>query len=348
MTDSTPSQPNVTIIVTARDRFSLAVRALENLVAVTKPPFELIYIDAGSPTRVASELERICAENSFRYERFEHFLSPCQSRNRGHHLAQTKYVAFIENDVMASEGWLEALIKCADETGAEVVQPLLCQGVPLHTEIHQAGGNFTDDLDAFFNGPAEAHRLTDKHLNHQGKRVDEVELSRTETQVCEVHCILVRRDVFERFGDFDENMPCSKDHVDFSVTVWANGGRIMLEPSSIVTFCHPDRTHPVEPMDRKLFILRWSPAWQRKSLDHFRTKWGLESDPYFKKYEKLMTWRYRDGVVRPLVRKLPLIGHSHKVQSLATIALLPAIKAMGTRLGNQQAAQTANWDSRKV
>ncbi|WP_373003060.1 glycosyltransferase family 2 protein [Hyphomonas sp.] len=345
MSKSNADRPDVTIVVTARDRFSLAVRSLENLVAVTPAHARLIYIDAGSPASVASEVKRICSENGFRYERFEHFLSPCQARNRGHHLADTKYVAYIENDVMASQGWLEALVKCAEETGAEVVQPLICQGMPLHTEIHQAGGDFTDDMDAFFNGPPEARRLTDRHLNHQGKRVDEVELSRTETQVCEVHCFLARRDLFERFGDFDENMPCSKDHVDFSVTIWAKGGKIMLEPASIVTFCHPDRTHPVEPMDRPMFILRWSPNWQRKSLNHFRKKWGLESDPYFERYEKLTSWRYHDAVVRPMVRKLPMIGHSYKVQKMASTIMLPVISAIGTHLGKKQAAQTADWDS---
>jgi GT2 family glycosyltransferase len=347
MTNLKNNQADVTVVVTARDRFSLAVRSLENLVAVTRHPYKLIYIDAGSPPSVAKNLKQICEKNAFEYVRFDHFLSPCQSRNRGHHMSNTKYVAYIENDVMASEGWLEALIKCGEETGAEVVQPLICQGLPLHTEIHQAGGNFTEDMDAFFNGPSQSRRLTDKHLNHQGKRVDEVELERTETQVCEVHCILVKRDTFERFGDFDENMPCSKDHIDFSITIWANGGRIMMEPSSVVTFCHPDRHNPVEVMDRPIFILRWSPNWQRKSLNHFRKKWGLESDPYFEKYQKLTKWRYHDGVVRPMIRKLPMIGHSYKVQAIASKAMLPIISAVGTHLGNRQASQTATWNSRE-
>tara|TARA_R110000787_G_scaffold14141_1_gene43915 strand:+ start:1833 stop:2879 length:1047 start_codon:yes stop_codon:yes gene_type:complete len=345
MSNSQLNQPAATVVITARDRFSLAVRTLENVVAVTRQPYKLIYIDSGSPKPVASELKRICEENGFRYERYDHFLSPCQARNRGQHLADTKYVAYIENDVMAAEGWLQALVKCGDETGAEVVQPLICQGMPLHTEIHQAGGNFAESIEGFFHGTPEQHRLLDSHLNDQGKRIDEVELKRMETQVCEVHCILVRRDTFQRFGDFDEGMPCSKDHVDFSISIWNKGGRIMFEPTAIVTFCHPDRTHPVEPMDWPLFILRWSPKWQRKSLAHFQKKWGLEKDPYFKKYQKLTSWRYHEGVVKPLVRKVPFIGHSYKVQSLASAAMLPMVSAIGTRLARKQAAQTADWNS---
>ncbi|MCA8899803.1 MAG: glycosyltransferase, partial [Hyphomonas sp.] len=273
-----------TIVMTARDRFSLAPRALETIVEHTPRPYELIYVDGGSPREIAGEIEAICGRNGFRYVREDHFLSPCQSRNIGHRLTTTPYVVYVENDVMVSPGWLDKLVECADATGAEVVQPLICQGAPLHTEIHQAGGDFTDDLDAFFNGPEEKRRLCDNHLMHQGKRVDEVNLRRSEMQVTEVHSFLVRKDAFARLGDFDENMPCSKDHVDFSITVHSKGGRIMLEPESVVTFCVPSRHFPIEAVDRAYFLLRWSPQWQRQSLSHFQKKWGLENDPYFDRY----------------------------------------------------------------
>ena len=325
-----------TIVMTARDRFSLAPRALETIVEHTPRPYELIYVDGGSPREIAGEIEAICGRNGFRYVREDHFLSPCQSRNIGHRLTTTPYVVYVENDVMVSPGWLDKLVECADATGAEVVQPLICQGAPLHTEIHQAGGDFTDDLDAFFNGPEEKRRLCDNHLMHQGKRVDEVNLRRSEMQVTEVHSFLVRKDAFARLGDFDENMPCSKDHVDFSVNVWSKGGRIMLEPTSVVTFCVPSRVHPVEPMDRAFFLLRWSPKWQRQSLSHFQKKWKLENDPYFDRYLKLTGWRYREGVAKPLIRKIPFVGHSYKVQQAGSLLLMPLLKFIGARLADQQ------------
>lgn len=348
MNDPIANAPKVTVIVSARKRFSLAVRSLHAIISATRAPYDLIYLDAGSPKSVASELSRICAEQGFTYHRIDHFLSPAQSRNRGHHMADTKYVAFVENDVFVSANWLAPLIACAEQTGADVVQPLICQGAPLHSEIHHGGGNFTNDFDAFFNGPAIARRLADRHFLHQGKQVADVALSRSETQVCETHCMLVRRDTFERIGDFDENMPYSKDHVDFSISVWASGGRIMLEQTSIATVCHPDKAHPLEAMDLPLFVLRWSPKWQRESLDYFRNKWGLQADPYFDKYAKQKNWRYHDNVVLPAVRKVPFVGSSHKVQKMASVAMLPFVSAVGTRLGNRHAARTANWDSREI
>jgi GT2 family glycosyltransferase len=320
--------PDVTIIVVHRDRFSLAVESLNQIIAATHTPYQLHYIDAGSPPKVAAELKRICDQNGFRYARFDELLSPAQSRNRGHRLSDTQYVAFIESCTFVADNWLEGLIRCAEETGAEVIQPLMCQGKPFHTEIHQAGGKFTKNIELFFHGAPEDHVIYDVDM-HQGKQVTDVPLTRTEIQVTEVHCLLVKRDTFERFGDFDESMLSTKDHLDFSMTVWKNGGRIMLEPSSVATFYVPNRHNPIQLSDYRFFILRWSPKWQADSLNHFKTKWGLEGDPYFQKRNDIITWRYREAILKPFARRIPFVGHSYKVQKIVMLALEPIVVALG-------------------
>lgn len=332
MTTSQSATSKATIVVSPRDRFSLAVQCLNAIIEHAEKPYELIYVDAGSPKEVATELEAICQQNGFRYLRFDRYMAPCESRNVGYKEANTEYVVYVENDVMVTDGWLENLVKCADETGVEVVVPLTCQGAPLHTEIHQAGGYFAEDMDAFFNGPKEKRRLLDNHLEHQGLTVNDVELHRTETQVTELHSFLVRREAFSWLGPFDEGMPCSKDHIDFSLTVWSKGGRIMFEPSSVVTFCFPSRQFPVTPMDREFFMLRWSEKWQLQSIFHLRKKWGLEEDPYFDRYSKLSNWRYREAVAKPIVRKIPFIGHSYRVQQLGSAILLPFVDMWGAHI----------------
>ena len=319
---------DVTIIMVHRDRFSLAVDSLNQVIAATRATYKLLYVDAGSPRKVAAELERICDENGFRYERCDALLSPAQSRNRGLRLADTKYVAFVESCTFVADNWLQGLIKCADETGAEVIQPLMCQGKPFHTEIHQAGGTFAKDAELFFRGAPEDHVICDIDM-HQGKQVSEVPLVRTETQVTEVHCFLVRRDTFERFGDFDESMLSTKDHLNFSMTVWKNGGRIMLEPASVATFYVPNRHNPIQISDYPFFILRWSPKWQADSLNHFKTKWSLEGDPYFQKRNDIITWRYREAILKPFARRIPFVGHSYKVQKIVMLALEPIVVAFG-------------------
>lgn len=343
--------PDVTIIVVHRDRFTLAVDALNQIIAATQSPYELLYIDAGSPPKVAAELKRICDQSGFRYKRYDALLSPAQSRNCGHRLTATKYVAFVESCTFVADNWLEGLVRCAEETSAEVIQPLMCQGKPFHTEIHQAGGTFTKDMELFFHGAPEDHVICDIDM-HQGKQVTDVPLVRSKTQVTEVHCFLVRRDTFERFGEFDEAMLSTKDHLNFSMTVWKNGGRIMLEPSSVATFYVPNRHNPLKVSDYPYFILRWSPKWQADSLNHFQRKWELEGDPYFKARNEIMTWRYREGILKPLARAIPFVGHSYKVQKIVILTLEPIVVAIGSWLAKKHektlVQETARATPRKV
>ena len=339
MQTTSNTKPLATIVYTARDRFSMSVRVLNTLIEKTDGPYELICVDAGSPKVVAKDLARICAENGFKYLRFDRFMSPPEQRNTGLREASTKYIVFVENDVMVSDNWFSALIKCAEETDAEAIQPLICQGVPLHKEIHQAGGKFTDDLDGFFNGPPNERQFIDEHF-HQGELVEDVKLERTETQITEVHCFLVRRDFFEKHGEFEERMPSSKDHMNFSMEVWKNGGKILLEPESIVTFCVPNRFHPVAPMDRPYFLLRWSNAWRLQSLRFMQDKWELGHAPYFQTYPGINPWRMVDGIIKPTARKLPYVGHSWKVQQMCKSVSVPALNVVSNMMARKHARQS--------
>ncbi len=347
MTKVSSSFLKATIVVTARDRFSVAIRSLTSLAETSAQPYDLIYIDAGSPRKIAAELESICARHGFRYVRFDTYLSACQSRNIGHRLAATPYVVFVENDVMFTPGWLQNLVRCADETGADVVQPLICEGVPLHTEIHSAGGSFTDDLEAFLKAPKGTRRIGADHLPGQGHKIGDWPLARAQTQITEMHGLLVRKDAFARFGDFDEHMPCSKDHIDFSMTVCSKGGRIFIEPSSVITFCVPGRHYPVTADDLGIYLLRWSHAWQINSLTHFQAKWQLEDDPYFNRYRPVPLWRIREGVAKQLARQLPLVGRSWKVQQTVSAVLMPVLRMIGDALAWRYAAaaKPRNHDS---
>ncbi|MEM7006113.1 MAG: glycosyltransferase [Pseudomonadota bacterium] len=322
-----PAQPSrSTIVITPRERFGVAELSLQTLRSLTSGAYDVIYVDGGSPKPVAKQLQSICVEAGYQYLRYDHYLSPNEARNIGQRAAKTDYVVFLDNDVIVSEGWLTALEVCADETGADVVAPLTCQRAPFHQEIHQAGGEFAADKDSFFNGDAAARRITDVHLL-QGQKTAEVALSRGETQCCEFHCALVRASAFERYGDLDENLLATKEHIDFCMTIWQRGGKVMFEPTSVVTYVFPGRAYPITVRDWSFFALRWSPRWQKASLNAFQAKWDLHEDPYFKRRAGMLDWRLKEGIVKPLARKLPVIGKSFRGLTLITYLLMPLARA---------------------
>lgn len=306
----------VTIIVTQRERFGMTRESLESLYCETDTPFALVYVDGNAPRETAAYLAAEAARRRFRLIRRDDFLTPNEARNLGLAEAATDYVVFVDNDVLFRRGWLGALLACADDTGADVVAPLICQGLPVESRVHHAGGDYTReaDLDAFLaRDPGEAGRDFIEDMNHHRQPLAEVQdaLVRRETGFCEFHCVLVRRAVFDRIGPLDEAIMNSKEHIDFSMCVRAAGGRVVFEPASVVTYVFPCAQRPLQRSDWPFFALRWSDAWGHRSLMRFHDKWRLRrTGSYVGEKKRIYAMRRVDGILIPLFATLPVIGRS--------------------------------------
>ncbi|BAZ09040.1 putative glycosyl transferase [Calothrix sp. NIES-4071] len=292
MTDS-----QVTIVVVPRERFSYTRESLESIYRYTTIPFKLIYIDGNSPAKVQQYLQEQSQSKGFELIRTDYYLSPNHARNMGLARVSTKYVVFLDNDVIASPNWLEALIECAEETGATVIGPLMCHEEPVHEVVHCAGGETHVVVDA-----TGRRRLREK-MYKQGHKVADVlaKMERKQTELCEFHCMFVRTQIFERVGMFDEGMLNTKEHLDFCMNVIQAGETVYFEPKSIITYVPGP---PLEWTDIHFYMLRWSDAWELRSLGRLREKWNLAEDGYFQHKYKILGWRRKNTIIRPLARKL--------------------------------------------
>jgi GT2 family glycosyltransferase len=287
----------VTVALVPRERFALTPKVLDALFFHTQVPFRLLVIDGGSPRRFAEELEVLAREHQFRLIRASGYLSPNQARNLAAGYVETEYVVFIDNDVVVTAGWLEALMACADETGAAIVTPLTCQGPELHREIHCAGGKLFIEKRRTSFGRESRHLV--EEMYHQGERVDDTreKLVRQRTGLAEFHCVLVRASVLKDLGGFDEGFLSTKEHLDFCLSAKDRGQEIWFEPASLVTYL---LGVPLATDELRYFMLRWSDSWDRKSLKHFRRKWRLSGDWYFLRRALVRGWRRRKAIYWPL------------------------------------------------
>ncbi|MDJ0705004.1 MAG: glycosyltransferase [Leptolyngbyaceae cyanobacterium MO_188.B28] len=294
------THPKVTIVVSPRERFSYTRESLESIYANTQEPFSLVYIDGGSPKEIKRYLEEKSKEKGFELIRTERYLSPNQARNLGLSQVKSEYVVFIDNDVHVAPNWLENLLKCAEETQAALVCPLTCIGQPLHQKIHLAGGEARIVLE--IKGEKARRRVHEKHY-FVNRPVAEVadQLQRQQCEFAEFHCMLVQAQIFEQVGPLDEELLSTREHIDFCMTVTQAGGTIYCEPASVVTYV-PDILYRWS--DLAFFMLRWSDAWEVASLKHFREKWDLKKDKYFKKRYKRLGHRRHQAFLKPLVRRL--------------------------------------------
>ena len=119
-------RPNVTIILTQRERFSLTQPSLESILAdYDAYPFQLIYVDGNSPSHIASYLQATAECYPFMtLIRQEQYLRSNVARNQALPLAtDADYIAFLDNDDIVEPGWLEKLVACAEEEKAGIVTP---------------------------------------------------------------------------------------------------------------------------------------------------------------------------------------------------------------------------------
>jgi GT2 family glycosyltransferase len=262
-------EPQVTIVVVPRERFSHTERTLENIYEHTSVPFKLVYVSGKSPDRIQRYLELESQRRGFRLIPAARYLNPNEARNLGIRETNTKYTVFLDNDALVSPGWLEALVQCAEETDAWVVGPVYFIGEFEQRIVHMAG--------------ATVH-----FKDHDGKRVLYEEqywlntplgavsepLVRRTCGHLEFHCMLARTDVFGKLGPLDEALRSVHEHIDFCMAVRRAGGTVYLEPNSRTTYIPPP---PCTWWDLPFFMLRWSEEWNVSTAGHFNNKWDVSS-----------------------------------------------------------------------
>jgi cellulose synthase/poly-beta-1,6-N-acetylglucosamine synthase-like glycosyltransferase len=302
------SEARVTVVVIPRERFSAAREVMEGVFANSDVPHELVCVDGNSPRPLRRWLREQAAERGFELIRRDRYLTPNEARNLGLAKAKTELVVFLDNDSVPAPGWLGKLVECADETGAAVVTPLTTENG--FDSIHVAGGDV--EISEEREGGEVARRVRDK-MYRQYERVEEIgdELVREQIQLCEFHCFLVRTETMREIGGLDEGMLGTREHLDLCLTLAERGESVWFEPDSVVAYMPPP---PLKPSDVHFFMLRWSNEWERSSLEHFRRKWDLVEDRFFKERLGRLGWRRQAVLVKRPVRNLPFEKGKRKLE----------------------------------
>jgi len=292
--------PQVTIVIVQRERFSHNAMSLESIYKNTSLPFKLIYIDSNSPPKTKRYIEAQAKEKNFQIIRTENFLTPNQARNLGQALVDTKYVVFVDNDLFVAPGWLEHLVDCAEQTGAWVVGPLYLEDNLNDRIIHMAGG------DAHFR---EEQGRRSFHGAHKFAKVKldkvQAELKRSPTETVEFHCALARNDIFNTLGPLDEKFMSVSEHQDFSIAVRNAGGSIYMEPAAMVAYYIAS---PLKWFDLPYFFERWDHALNQLTVEHMRAKWNLPADDVYIQRMSQFAKKHRIHFIR-----LWLPWQSHKI-----------------------------------
>lgn len=256
--------------------------------------------------------------------RQEQYLAPNQARNIALKQVDTPYVAFLDNDVFVTHGWLDALMDCARETGAWAVSPVILEGGAGLQVIHMAGGDLIEQHDNGYNRIQQRHRYMLQTLGSVRKQ-----LRRESVSLFEFHCVLLRTDVFGKRDFLDEKFMSHAEHLDLAREIRLAGGTLYFEPAAVIRY---DNARKFEEYDREYFELRWSPYWTHNSVEHARSKWNL--GPQDSSLKRMATWTdkhrglFTSSQSPWTLHILPKLLRRQASRWLREYKLLPAKKAL--------------------
>lgn len=262
--------PRVTIVMTARERHSLAEAAIASVIAETPRPYRFIYLDVQSPDWLREILARRASEWGLEVVRIDEPMWPQEARVRVVDAIETEYVVFLDNDVQVEAGWLDALVACADATGAGIVGPLYLRGDGLRPpKIHMAGGKLLDSATANGRVLDEVHLLADEDPSRVADQ-----LFRQPCDFVEFHCMFIRAELL-RMPVLDPALRCVHEHIDTSLSARRLGFQTFVEPAARVVYLGLSELLLEE---LPFFRNRWSCSASEADIAVFCKKWGVIND----------------------------------------------------------------------
>jgi hypothetical protein len=252
---------NITIILTAKEKYSHTISTINSLIKNTKLSYKLIVILYNPPEYLQNilknykNIEIIITNNLYSQENRYNYISKIK----------TKYTVFIENTILFKANWLENLVLCAEETDAGIVGPLYLN---LDNTIKMFGGKLIRKYDVISSKDfiSENYELKDvlfKNITN---------LERKECDFVEYDCLLIKS-VLLKDNIIDSYLKIIYQNIDLSMTIKSKNYKTYVEPKSII-LCNTDNFN-YDLYDINFYCNIWSIEKAQQDLVYFCNKWDL-------------------------------------------------------------------------
>lgn len=240
---------DVSVVVPLFNSWHLTVRCLDALFANTRRELlrEVIVVDDGSTDETRARLTAYPGVTAILLPQNRGFAGAC---NAGARSATAPLLFFLNNDCFATEGALEAMVAAMDDPAIGVVGARLLFG---DGSIQHAGTACIS--------PGYWWHI----YHHLDQRHPDANVPRDFLSVTGA-AFLIRRELLEPFGAFDERYRTGFEDVDFCMRAWHRGYRVRYEPRA--TFTHLEsatQLHVPSNMveNARKFEARWGPLLAR-------------------------------------------------------------------------------------
>lgn len=234
------------IIVTTNDQRIHLQNCIDSIYEHTPEPFEIIIIDNASTDDTAQYLKTLTGK--IRYRIFTSNLGFAGGTNQGLKLARGKTMLFLNNDTIVTKDWLKNMLTCLNSNEKfGLVGPVT--NYISGEQLIETNYTSTEEMHRF----AEAFNKSDPAKWQMTGRLTGF-------------CVLMRREVFDRLGYFDEGFEignCEDD--DFGFRARMMGLELIIAKDTFI--------HHVGSVSIKALGERFEEVYS-KNLDFYSRKWG--------------------------------------------------------------------------
>ncbi len=238
--------PKVSIVMPLYNKADYTEACLKGLEKTRgNVPFEVILVDNGSTDGTGALLDGVSGKAGYRVILNGENLGFSRGNNMGAHVARGAYVLFLNNDTVPHSGWLDAMVAELDnDSTVGIVGAKLLY--PDTGKIQHAG------LEIINGAPDHVHR-------HADPDAPEVNVARDLDMVTGA-CLLIRKDLFDQLGGFDEAYVNGVEDVDLCLRVRDLGYGVRYTPKAVVDHYEgtsDGRYDHVRP-NLERFVKRWN------------------------------------------------------------------------------------------
>ncbi len=333
-----------TIVIPSYNDLNVLIPCLESLQATTDPKIvDIIVVDDYCEEENREELRKLENEQVRVVFREENGGFAIAVNSGLKEVDEKRDVVLVNSDIVAHEGWFEALQYGAYEFGTDVgiVGPKL-----LYPDgrIQSAGSHRNTESPEFFD-----HYYRFQEANYGPANVPQYCIGVTGA------VMYVKREFINYVGILDEGFAFAFEDMDWCLRGWKAGYRSLYFPSSVLTHVESATRHKNKTISER----------EQKSIDYFWKKWGSfldnrnvrDKDGKIRVIYVLQTLGWSGGIriVFEHANKLPKDKYSVEIWGLdhhdCPWELDPEVRMrtfknydrMTTALGNEEAIKVATW-----
>ena len=211
----------VSVIIINHNGIDFVDNCLQSVLNSNYPSFEIIFVDNGSSDSSLEFVKNNFGDNPrLRILENKASLGPAVGRNRGAAAASGKYFFFLDNDTQVNNNCIAELIKVMES------DPSIGAG---QAKLLQMDSDNLYDCAGDYLGPLG-------FLIERSQRVKDIGQFDSIADILSAKSAasIIRKDLFDKIGGFDESYYMYLEETDLSWRVWLAGYRVVFSPKSVV------------------------------------------------------------------------------------------------------------------